>query len=230
MQAYDIAVIGGGAAGSMAAIRASQLNARVILIERNESICRKILLTGKGRCNVTNIADIDAFIEKFGKQGHFLRSAFSVFFNKNLISFFESKGLKLKIERQGRVFPITNEASSIIRVLNACLAENKVNVLYGKRLRNLTPKKDFFELELENSFGIDAKKVILSTGGASYRATGSTGDGFKIAAELGHSIIPPKPALVPLKTKEPWVKELQGLSLKNIRVTFEYGKKGWRRI
>jgi predicted Rossmann fold flavoprotein len=222
---YDIAVVGAGPAGTMAAIRAGQLKKNVVLIERNNFIGKKILLSGKGRCNVTNIAPIDRFIEKFGRQGAFLKSAFFTFFNQDLIDFFKSKGLELKAERQGRIFPVTDSSRSIVEVLKEYLLENKVQILYNMRLLDIKRKEGFFQLHLEGRGRLDAKKVVLATGGASYKITGSTGDGFRIARRLGHTIVPLRPGLVPLKTKELWVKELQGLTLKNIRITFAYGKK-----
>ncbi|MBL7081688.1 MAG: NAD(P)/FAD-dependent oxidoreductase [Candidatus Omnitrophica bacterium] len=225
MGVYDIAVVGAGPAGMIAAIRAGQLKKKVVLLERNDVLGKKILLTGKGRCNVTNIASLDAFIERFGKQGVFLRSAFLAFFNQDLIDFLNKKGLQLKIERQGRVFPITYRAYSIVKILKEYLVENKVEVLYKMRLLDIKRKADCFQLHFGSKGKINAKKVILSTGGASYKITGSTGDGFQIARSLGHAIVPLSPALVPLRTGELWSKKLQGLSLRNIRITFEYDKK-----
>jgi len=225
MHLYDIAVVGAGPAGTMAAIRAGQLKKNVVLIERNDSIGKKILLSGKGRGNITNIAPLETFIRKFGKQGAFLKSAFFAFFNQDLIDFFKSKGLELKMERQGRVFPVTDSARSIVEVLRRYLAENKVEILYDMRLLDIERKNGFFQLHLEGNGKIDAKKIVLATGGASFKITGSTGDGFHIARRLGHTVVPLKPALVPLRTKESWIKELQGLTLKNICITFECGKK-----
>lgn len=232
MTTYDIAVIGAGPAGMMAAIRAGQLDKKVVLIERNDSVGKKILITGKGRCNITNIAKIDAFIGKFGKTGQFLRTALSAFSNEDLMEFFKSKGLELKIERQGRIFPATDSARSVINALEEYLKENKVEIRYKTRLKEI--KKEGASLVLihdpipdrnRQDDAIAARKVILATGGASYKETGSSGEGFEIAKKLGHSIAPLKPALVPLRTKEGWVRQLQGLTLKNVRVIFVTGKK-----
>ena len=220
----DVAVVGAGAAGAMAAIRAGELKKNVILIERNALIGRKIFLTGKGRCNLTNTAPVDTFIEKFGRQGPFLRTAFFVFFNQELMDFFKSNGLALKEERQGRVFPEDDRAGSVVKVLEKALSDNNVRIRYDSRLMELKREGGFFRLVLGDNGGIVAKKVILATGGASYKATGSTGDGFRIAKTMGHTFAALKPGLVPLTTKESWVKDLQGLTLKNIRVTFEYEK------
>jgi len=217
---YDIAVIGGGAAGTMAAIRAGGSGKGVILIEKNAFIGAKILLTGAGRCNITNIAPIDIFIEKFDKHGNFLRTAFHRFSNQALMDFFGAKGLKLKSERQGRVFPDTDRARSVTETLERCLKEADINILYNSALLNIEKNNGLFELALAGGKKICSKKVIFAMGGASYEETGSGGDGFRIAKLLGHTIIPLKAALVPLKTKEAWVKDLQGISLENIRITF----------
>ncbi|MDD5429077.1 MAG: NAD(P)/FAD-dependent oxidoreductase [Candidatus Omnitrophica bacterium] len=225
MKTYDIIVIGGGAAGSMAAIRAGQLKKKVLLAERNDSIGRKILITGKGRCNLTNTADIDVFIEKFGKPGEFLRTAFYHFSNQDLIDLFNSLGLETKSERQGRVFPVTDKAASVIDALKKALAESGVEISYGTRINEIAKKGDLFGIVSDDGREFRAKKIILAAGGASYKATGSTGDGFVIAEKLGHKIALLTPGLVPLTVKEAWVKELQGVALENIRVAFEYGKK-----
>ncbi|MDO8536066.1 MAG: NAD(P)/FAD-dependent oxidoreductase [Candidatus Omnitrophota bacterium] len=221
---YDIAVIGAGAAGSMAAIRAGQSGKKVVLLEKNELIGKKILMTGRGRCNLTNSGKLDTFIEKFARPGQFLRNAFYAFSNEDVMDFFRSNGLELKSERQGRVFPATDNARSVTQVLEKCLQENKVDIRYKVRIRELKRSGKDFILDTESG-SIAAKKVILATGGASYKDTGSTGDGFQIAQNLGHAILPLKPGLVPLKTKETWVKEVQGLTLKNIRLLFVAGKK-----
>ena len=228
MKTYDIVVIGGGAAGSMAAVRAGQLNKKVLLVERNDAIGRKILITGKGRCNITNVADIDIFIEKFGKQGEFLRTAFHNFFNQDLIDFFRSLSLETKAERQGRVFPVTDKAVSVIEALKKALEYSEVEISYDSRIIEITKRAGFFSLTTEDGREFNAKKVILATGGASYKVTGSTGDGFVIAGKLGHKIAPLTPGLVPLTVKEAWIKELQGVALENIKITFEYGKKDLR--
>lgn len=225
MNRYDIAVIGGGAAGSMAAIRAAKAGKEVVLIERNDSIGKKMMITGKGRCNITNSGPLDLFIKKFNPGGEFFRTAFFKFSNEDLIDFFKSKGLELKVERQGRVFPIDDKARSVVSVLEGCLKENKVEIKYNTRVSAVELKGGRFVLTCEDFPPVEADKVIIAAGGASYKATGSTGDGYKIAGHLGHTIIPLKAALVPLKTKETWVKELQGLGLENVKVAFQFGDK-----
>lgn len=230
MAEYDIAVIGAGAAGAMAAIRAGQRGRKVALIERNDAIGKKILLTGKGRCNITNSAPLAVFIEKFGERGEFFRNAFSAFSNEDLMDFFKSSGLELKVERQGRVFPASDKAGSVIACLAECLVKNNVETLYNMRLEGLlstdaVDQRSGFILKFKDKPDIRAAKVILATGGKSYKITGSTGDGFEIAEKLGHTILPLKPGLVPLKTKDPWIKDLQAVALEKIRITFSAGRK-----
>jgi len=213
----EIVIVGAGPAGIMAAIRAKELRKEVILLEKNNSIGKKILLTGKKRCNLTNEAPIEDFVKKFKKQGKFLKTAFYAFSNRDLINFFERQGLSMKRERQGRIFPITDKSASVVEALAKCLSDNKIKILYNTRITGIAEKEDRFYIKAEKKLSIKAKKVILATGGASYAATGSTGDGFKLARQLGHSITRLVPALVPLRVAEPWIKGLQGLTLKNVR-------------
>ncbi len=222
---FGIAVIGGGPAGIMAAIRAGEFKRNVVLIERNDSLGKKLLMTGKGRCNLTNTAELDIFIEKFGRSGQFLRTAFFRFFNRELMDFFKANGLELKEERQGRVFPEDDKSVSVVRVLEKALEDVNVRVMRDSRLIEIKKEDGYFRLGFGAKGAVFSKKVVVATGGASYKATGSTGDGYHIAKTLGHTFAPLKPGLVPLKTKEPWIKDLQGLTLKNISVTFECEKK-----
>lgn len=225
MKLYDITVVGAGPAGMMAAIRAGQLGKNVILIERNDMLGKKLKITGSSRCNITNTASLNEFMEKLGKNGAFFRSAFATFSNRRLMSFFKDRGLKLKVEENGRVFPVSDKSRSVIMVLKEYLSENKVQKNYNTRLIKIKKKKDYFSLDLGNDNHIATRKVILATGGVSYGATGSTGDGFEIAKKLGHEITPLKPGLIPLIASETWVKELQGITLQNIRLMVKYGKK-----
>lgn len=225
---YDIVVIGGGPAGSMAAITASSLGRSVALVEKNDSIGKKLLMTGKTRCNITNICPIDTFIEKFGKTGPFLRSALFRFSNEDLMDFFKSKGLEMKSERQGRVFPVTDKASSVVKVLETALSGNKVDMMFGSNIENIKKEGAEFVLELAGNKKLRSRKVIFAMGGASYKATGSAGDGFRLAKKLGHDVKQLRAGLVPLVTKEAWVKDLQGLGLENIRITFTSERKKLR--
>ncbi len=227
MDIFDVAVVGAGPAGSMAAIRSSQLKKNVIVIERNGVIGKKILLTGNGRCNITNTSPIEVFIKNFGKQGMFLKPAFYAFRNHSLIQFFEAQGLNFTTEDRGRVFPVTNKAFSVVRVLGEYLVKNKVKILYSGRVVKLERKDGLFQLALDrgNNTMICAEKVILATGGVSYKKTGSSGDGFRIAETLGHTVVDLRPALIPLRIKEPWIKQLQGLSLNDVCITIKCGSK-----
>jgi len=225
MEIYDIAVAGGGPAGCMAAITSARLRKKVVLIEKNDRIGKKILMTGKGRCNITNSSPVESFVEKFGTQGRFLRTAFYNFSSNDLVDFFRSSGLELKTERQGRIFPETDKAASVVEALKKRLTDSGADVVYNARLSGINYGKNCFILKISGSSSICARRVVLSTGGSSYKATGSTGDGFEIAARLGHTVVPLKAALVPLKTKETFVKYLQGLALRNVKISFGTGKK-----
>ncbi|MDD5194769.1 MAG: NAD(P)/FAD-dependent oxidoreductase [Candidatus Omnitrophica bacterium] len=217
---YDIAVIGAGAAGCMAAIRAGHLGKKIIILERNDSIGKKILLTGGGRCNLTNAAHIDTFIKKFKPTGEFLRSAFFMFSNEDLMEFFRSRGLGLKIEERLRVVCATDKAFSVIKVLRDSLKEAGIEIAYGKRIISIKLHDDYFTLAAKDGSCFYAYKVIVASGGASYKETGSSGDGADLARQLNHRIVPFTPALVPLRAKETWAHALQGISLKGVRVTF----------
>ena len=224
---YDIAVIGGGPAGMMAVGRAAELGAKVILIEKNEILGKKLLITGKGRCNFThNEFDIRKFTEKFGRNGRFLYSALTVFGVRKVINFFKSRGVKAKVEQGDRIFPEEGNAQDILNVLVKYLAEGKVNILLNSEVTEF--KQEIGEIShiLLRGRQICAGKFIICAGGKSYPQTGSTGDGYRWAEQLGHTVIPPVPALNPVKTSEKWVKELQGLSLKNVSLKlFQNNKK-----
>jgi predicted Rossmann fold flavoprotein len=222
---YDVAAVGAGPAGIMAAIRAAELGKNVALIERNSCIGKKIMLSGAGRCNITNTCGMDGFLEAFGLNGKFYRSAFSAFFNNDLMNFFESKGLSLKVEDKGRVFPVTDMAISVVSILQDCLIKHKVNIIYKTRIISIEKNKDYFKISSEGKDSIYASSLILTTGGLTYAATGSSGDGFAIAKKFGHTVTKMVPALVPLKVKEKWISQLQGISLEGVRLTFRLAKK-----
>ncbi|NQT89799.1 MAG: NAD(P)/FAD-dependent oxidoreductase [Candidatus Omnitrophica bacterium] len=226
MQAKRIVVVGGGPAGMMAAIRASELKQNVILLEKNPSLGKKLLLSGKGRCNITNACGLELFLKRFSKNGQFLRDSFKAFFNTGLIDFFKKRGLHLKVERQQRVFPATDRSDSVLKVLEAELKKNKVKIISGAWVRKiLTERSNVKEAVLEDGKTIPCDRLILATGGVSYRFTGSTGEGLSIAKGLGHRMVLYRPGLVPLVTTQNYPKLLEGLTLKNIRLKFICGKK-----
>lgn len=224
---YDIAVIGGGPAGIMAAGIAAENGAKVVLIEKNNLLGQKLLITGKGRCNITNAEeDLSTFIEAFGKKGKFLYSALQSFGVKNIINFFNEKGLETKVERGNRVFPVSDQSSDVLEILKAYLKKNKVRVLNNHTAIKFTKKRSGIEKIKTTRGDVFADKFILATGGLSYPTTGSSGQGLKWAKELGHKIIKPFPVLVPVKVKESWVKDCAGLSLRNVRISlYQNGKK-----
>ena len=214
-----IIVIGGGPAGMMAAIRAAENGAQVILFEKNNRLGRKLSITGKGRCNLTNATDNQEIIKNIPGNGKFLHSALKNFTSEDTINFFESLGLETKIERGNRVFPASDNAADVIDVLSRKLHELNVKINLNSTVENIiTDDKKILGVEVNGRF-FDAEAVILATGGMSYPATGSTGDGLKFAKNLGHYVTDIFPALVPLEVEEDFVKDLQGLSLKNVRVT-----------
>lgn len=216
----DVLVIGGGAAGLMAAGNAARLGARVLLLEKTDHCGKKILVSGKTRCNLTNAADLEPFIAMYGQNGRFLRNAFSRFFRPELLAFFEQYGLAVKVERGGRIFPVTDDARDVLRVFQKYLSENKVRTVLNARVNSVrTDKNHRFVVQTATGHYL-ARSVIIATGGASWPGTGSEGDGYPISSALGHSIIPPKPALVPLMVLEQkTARSMQGVSLRNVRAT-----------
>lgn len=226
MNRRKIIVVGGGPAGIMAAIRAAHFRQDVILIEKNPSLGKKLLLSGKGRCNLTNACGLDLFIRRFSKNGPFLRNAFKRFFNRDLMRFFEDRGLKLKIERQLRVFPVSDQSISILEVLKKELLKNKVRIMYTSKAEAILIEDNRVKgLALKGSSPVYCDRLILATGGLSYGFTGSSGEGMLIAGKSGHRIVRLRPGLVPLETKEGYPKLLEGLTLKNIRLRFTTGSK-----
>ena len=221
-----VIVVGGGAAGMMAAIRAAQKGHQVQLIEKNEKLGKKIYITGKGRCNITNACDTEELFGNVLRNPKFLYSAFYTFSNWQTISFFEENGLRTKTERGERVFPVSDHSSDVIAVLQRKLQSEKVKVkLHTKVKEILQEDGQVMGVSLEDGQILKADAVIIATGGCSYQATGSTGDGYIFAEKLGHKVTKRVPALVPFETAENWTKELQGLALKNVTVTIYKEKK-----
>lgn len=217
-----VIIVGGGAAGMIASIKAAERGFDVIIIEKNEKLGKKVFITGKGRCNVTTNKEIEEIIKNIKGNGSFMYSALYTFSNLDLMKMIEDKGVKLKIERGDRVFPMSDKSSDIIKCFERYIVENKVNVIFNTSVIDIISENNIIK-EVKTSDGntITCDVVILATGGKSYPYTGSTGDGYKLAEKLGHTITDIKPSLIPLITKEPWVKDLMGLSLKNIELSIK---------
>lgn len=219
-------IIGGGAAGLMAAITAADRGRRVILLEKNERPARKVMITGKGRCNVTNNCDIYTLMANIPKNPRFLYSAFSAFSSADTMEFFESAGVPLKTERGNRVFPVSDKAVDIVDALVNTAKSKGVKIINGEAAEIITEEDTVKGALLKNGQFVEAESILLATGGLSYPVTGSTGDGLKMAAALGHTVTEIKPSLVPLECHEGFCSRLSGLSLKNVTFTvFEEGRK-----
>ena len=220
-----VAVIGGGPAGMMAAAVSARRGNTTVLIEKNNTLGKKLLITGKGRCNITNNAPIDEFIKIVPVNGSFLYSAFYTFTNTDLINLFEKLGVRTKVERGERVFPVSDKAADVLDGLRRMLANYGVKVLNGN-VRTITVNPDGKKhIKLDSNKLLAVDSVVIATGGVSYPLTGSTGDGYKFAKSLGHTVTEIKPSLVPIELKEDYVSELMGLSLRNVSVSVYSGKK-----
>ena len=214
-----VVTIGGGAAGMMAAAAAAEQGAEVVLFEKNEKTGKKLFITGKGRCNLTNACDIEELFRNVVTNPRFLYSAFYGFDNRAVMDWFEKAGCPLKTERGGRVFPVSDHSSDVIAALTRQLKKGKVNVRLDTAVRKLIVREDRVRgVELAGGFAEYGDAVILATGGLSYPLTGSDGDGYRMAAKYGHTIKEMSPSLVPLTVQEEWCRSLQGLSLKNVKV------------
>jgi predicted Rossmann fold flavoprotein len=211
-------VIGGGAAGLMAAGRAAERGAEVILLEKMERTGRKIGISGKGRCNLSNSAALVDFLGHFGKNGNFLRQCFQQFFSGELLAFFEARKLPLTVERGGRIFPASSRALDVVRVCNQWLDDLGVTVRRNAPATAILVGDGRVCGVLCQGQELPCASVVLATGGKSYPRTGSTGDGYRLAEGLGHTIIPPRPALVPLESPDPGLRTMAGLDLRNILV------------
>ena len=223
MEKYDIIVIGGGAAGLLAAGKAAETGAKVLVIEKMERPGRKLLITGKGRCNITNIAPIETFLEHIYPNSNFLRQAFKSFFASDIVDLLNKNGVPTIAERGGRVFPKSNSARDVVDALVKYVRRYNVQIIQGAQVTqiNTTNKKvtgiDYIHSNQTKTAISD--KIILCTGGCSYPATGSSGDGYKMAEKLGHTIVKPLPSLVALEVADKNVKELEDLNLRNVTAT-----------
>lgn len=213
-----ICVIGGGPAGLMAAGQAAMRGLEVCVLERNPRCARKLLITGKGRCNLTNATfDLEELVQQIPTNSRFLYSAFFSFMPYDTISFFEDLGVSTKIERGGRVFPTTDKAVTVVDAIIRFAERSGASILH-ERAVSVSKREETFYIKTEEGSSLTAEAVIIATGGKSYPLTGSTGDGYRFAQSLGHTIIPPRAALVPINCHEYWCSDLQGLSLKNTAI------------
>ncbi len=211
----DLAVVGGGAAGLMAAGAAAEAGLEVLLLEKNDKSGKKLLLTGKGRCNVTNAVSVREMVANIPGNGKFLTNVFYRFDSRRFIEFLEKSGVETKTERGGRVFPVSDSSREILDCLRSYARESGAEVLH-RRVRGVEREKECFRVRIGRDRFIYTARLLLATGGKSYPATGSTGEGYSLARSLGHEVVPPRPALVPLCADIPGLDDLQGLSLRNV--------------
>lgn len=222
----DTIIIGGGASGMMCAVLLSRAGKKVILIEKNEKLGKKLFITGKGRCNITNSADIEEHLSMIRSNKKFMYSALYGFTPSDTLDFFDSLGLKTKVERGNRVFPVSDHSSDVIKVLSDELHRQNVKILLNTRVTRLLIKSGKVEgVLLSDGKKLFSERIVVATGGCSYTSTGSTGDGYKFAVSAGMNVTDRTPSLVPLNSPDEEVRELQGLSLKNISVKLTQGKK-----
>ncbi len=220
-----VVIIGAGPAGMTAAYSASQNGIDVVLVEKNERVGRKLLITGKGRCNITNNCEVEELIANVNTNGKFLYSAFYTFTNDSVMEMFESLGVRLKTERGNRVFPESDRAMDVVDAMARLIKRKNIKLVTGKTVKDIKEKNGKVEsVVLSDGKEIKADAVIIATGGASYQRTGSTGDGYRLAEKLGHKITPLKPSLIGLEIQEDFVHKLKGLSLRNVAINV-YGKK-----
>ncbi|MCE5263467.1 MAG: NAD(P)/FAD-dependent oxidoreductase [Deltaproteobacteria bacterium] len=215
-----VIVVGAGAGGMMAAGRAAETGARVLLLEKTDGPGKKILVSGKSRCNLTNIRDIESFLSMYGPNGRFLHGAFHRFSRDDLLEFLKRYDVETKVERGGRIFPVSDDAADVVRAFRRYLKEHGATVRTGVAVKGVAVREGIVQGVRTEEGLLPARAVVLATGGATWPATGSTGDGYRIAAALGHAVTKLRPALVPLVVMEvERAKAMQGVSLKNVRLT-----------
>jgi predicted Rossmann fold flavoprotein len=219
MENFDVIVVGAGPSGLLAAGSASEAGGRVLLLEKMRQEGRKLLITGKGRCNITNDAEVGEFIRHIHPNGRFLRNAFGQFFSADILQLLQQYGVETTLERGGRYFPASNSSADVLSAILKWVKDRKVVIRCGHRVEKLIIEEGKIGGVQANGEQFRAPKVIMATGGKSYPATGSNGEGFELARAAGHTILDPRPALVPLETEGNMAQQLQGLTLKNVKAT-----------
>ena len=207
----------------MASLKAAKSGARVAVFEKNSTAARKLLCTGNGRCNVTHVGEVDDLIKAYGRSGRFLRHSLYEFSSADVCDFFAANGLELKVEKEGCVFPLTDRASDVKRILVDLTRRGGVEFVYGRKVNSIEKHADVFYVETDK-VRIECRSVVIATGGMSWPKTGSTGDGYEFARKMGHNITTPRAALVPLITEEKWVTNLQGNGVKDVKITTVAGE------
>ncbi len=222
----EVIVIGGGAAGMMAALQCAWMGGRVTLLEGNEKLGKKVYITGKGRCNLTNDCTLDEFMQQVAHNPRFLYSALNAFTPQDMMSLLEENGCPVVVQRGRRVFPATEKASDVTRTLTRLMQQAGVNIRLNTKVQDILVEDGQVQgVVTRQGERLSAGQVILATGGQSYPVTGSDGDGYRLAEKLGHTVLPPTPVLSALVSDAQWVRRLQGLSLKNVTLTLQSGKK-----
>ncbi len=222
----EVIVIGGGAAGMMAALQCARMGGRVTLLEGNEKLGKKVYITGKGRCNLTNDCTLDEFMQQVAHNPRFLYSALNAFTPQDMMSLLEENGCPVVVQRGRRVFPATEKASDVTRTLTRLMQQAGVNIRLNTKVQDILVEDGRVQgVITRQGERLSAGQVILATGGQSYPVTGSDGDGYRLAEKLGHTVLPPTPVLSALVSDAQWVRRLQGLSLKNVTLTLQSGKK-----
>ncbi len=222
----EVIVIGGGAAGMMAALQCARMGGRVTLLEGNEKLGKKVYITGKGRCNLTNDCTLDEFMQQVAHNPRFLYSALNAFTPQDMMSLLEENGCPVVVQRGRRVFPATEKASDVTRTLTRLMQQAGVNIRLNTKVQDILVEDGQVQgVVTRQGERLSAGQVILATGGQSYPVTGSDGDGYRLAEKLGHTVLPPTPVLSALVSDAQWVRRLQGLSLKNVTLTLQNGKK-----
>jgi predicted Rossmann fold flavoprotein len=223
-QVWEVVVIGAGAAGLMAALRAAERGRRTLLLEKNRKAGVKILMSGGTRCNITHATDNRGIVAAYGPPGRFLHSALAAFSVQDTLDFFHGEGVATKVEETGKIFPVSNKALDVLAALLRRLERSGAELALGEPVLDLQPKENGFALTTP-ARTITTARVILTTGGQSYPGSGTTGDGYRFAAQVGHTIVRPRPALVPITTTAPWVAALRGVTIPDVEVRLREGDK-----